>query len=217
MKLTSTSLYLRKWKKPLWFSFSLLSALSMVLLLSAFQDKSLSPEVYWHWVEDTDNGLKTIQRTTDFEWSLQYRPAPYIALQELRTFAPHSRDFEEKVAELKGLDYYTLRIRSLQNKEVAATNAEGEDDFFARQHYLSSYFAEDLQLVDGQDTLPCALFHFERNYSLAPYNDVLLAFETQANAEGNKRLLINSPVLETEPLVLEITAEAIHNLPDLKL
>ena len=118
--------------------------------------------------------------------------------------------------EYAGLDYYRLRI-ALQSGQgdVLQYQAKSTDEYYQRVEYFSFGLQHDLHLLIGADTLPCRLFHFERNYGAAPYMDCMLGFEERPKNPADRILLYQDRVFSDSLIRLTIPREKIQGVPAL--
>lgn len=191
---------------------------AILLLFSCSRDK-LTPGEYIHWVTDKSNGLLTETAIGSYTFFLQYKPLDYVSLQERKGENLVKDSLEKTKKELEDLQYYTFKIRSADNNEVMAVQTENDPEYYSRLEYFMGVMQDDIVLVEGKDTLPCLLFHFERNYGLSPDNSFVLAFEKQKAQKNSsdRTLVFNDQVLGTGPVHLTIKGKSIDNIPELKL
>ncbi len=88
-----------------------------------------------------------------------------------------------------------------------------EQEYSSRLQYFSDLAESDMRLVEGSDTLSCALFHFERNYGVAPYNKIVLAFPKIGEAIQTKTFVFNEQALGIGKINLKIKEEDINKIP----
>lgn len=187
-----------------------------VLFYSCSQD-SLSPSEFMRWVEDPNNGLNKSKTIGAFELQIQYKPLEYIAVQEGRSELISESEVQTRIDELEGLDYYTLRIGSLEGTEMIQSGAVSEQEYQSRSFYFDALAFQDMKLVAGGDTLACVLYHFERNYGLAPYNNMVLAFEKPMHRDSDRQFIFEDQVLGLGPVKFTIAYQDISSVPPLKL
>ena len=134
---------------------------SIGFLLLACKSK-LSPKEYVKTIRSEEMGLVQSSGNENFNFSVQYKPLEYIAVLEQRDNAS-----EETVAsrtkELKGLQYYNIKIQSLKGEDVLKSGIQEEKEYYNRLNYLSTFLKQDLYIIQGKDTLSPALYQFERN------------------------------------------------------
>lgn len=193
----------------------LVGILFIALLTSCFQE-ALSPNDYRSWVENKENGLWVAKELGDFEFSILYKPTEYIALLELNPDSINEQKIEKSRKDLGDMQYFTLKIKAKHGNDLLKTGVENDLQYFDRLNYLSAFMQEDIKLIEGSDTLPCKLFHMERNYGLAPYNNFVLGFAATKN-ENDKQVEIHDRVFGVGKVILKVSKEDIENIPQLKL
>src|SRR5690606_10624522 len=119
-----------------------------------------------------------------------------------------------RIKEIKDFQYYTLKIESLKGTEMMRTNIASEHEYSQRLQYFSDLVQYDLSLEENNDTLTCQLFHFERNYGVAPYNNIVLGFP-KPTQESTKTLVFNDQILGIGKIKLKIEKENIDNIPNI--
>lgn len=90
---------------------------------------------------------------------------------------------------------YVVRISHQGQQSLLKSKAAGLEDYQRAVDYLAFQAAQDLALVVGQDTLPCALHHFERKYDVAPFVDLIAVFPQAGYEEASPDALLFSPTL----------------------
>ncbi len=207
-------------KGKIIFVLSLLSlAAGGWLLLNSFKQASLEPKDYVKWLTDAGNGLIETKEIGAYKFSLFYKPAAYQALMECEDYNFQADSVNKTIKQLEGMDYYTFRIESKVTNELANAGTASQDQYSAKLQYFAGEMQNDISLVDGKDTLPCSLFHYERNFGVSAHNNFILVFETgpQNKAANNKTLVFNDRVLGIGPLNLSIKGKNIDHIPQLKL
>lgn len=142
--------------------------LIMGALLFSCSSDELTVADYLSYINNPDNGLKVSKELNEYEFELLYKPVEYIAINEQRTVDVDEVVYQKRIGELEDLQYYTLKIQSLSGSEMMRTGIRTEQEYSNRLQYFSDIAQYDMRLVDGNDTLTCVLFHFERNYGVAP-------------------------------------------------
>lgn len=192
-----------------------------LLLLNSCNNKKqeLTPSKYVQWVKKSTNGLFQSKTLNDFEFSVQYKPIDFIIAQEERS-PTLSKDVLEKRKKELGRDflYYNFRIKNREgNLSPVGSGAHSEQEYQRRLGYFTFDMQEDLYLIHGVDTLPCALFQFVRNYDIAPYvefalgfkkdpkiiinQDITFVFEDRILGVGTTKLLFDKQIFENTPVI----------------
>ena len=193
--------------------------LSILLLASCGKDV-LAPKEYANYIRNEKNGLQVSKTIDGFEFSLLYKPVEYIALMQDKDENISKSVLDEKTKPMQGMQYYTFTIKTESGQELMREGISAENEYYERLDYIVSYMQNDISLIDGKDTLPCALFHYERNYNIAPQNNFVLGFEipkAEENTVTDKTLVFNDQILGIGKLMLTINSNAIKNIPQLKL
>ncbi|MBL1231533.1 MAG: hypothetical protein COA31_002330 [Flavobacteriales bacterium] len=188
---------------------------SSMMFFSCTQ-KELNVKDYLAWVNNPENGLKVSKEIKDYKIELFYKPAEYIAINEQKTTEIDTALFFQRIKEIKDFQYYTLKIESLKGTEMMRTNISSEHEYSQRLQYFSDLVQYDLSLEENNDTLSCQLFHFERNYGVAPYNNIVLGFP-KPTQESAKTLVFNDQMLGIGKIKLKIEKENIDNIPNIIL
>jgi len=192
--------------------------MGIVVLGIAMYSPSLSVAEYMEYVEHQDNGLLQQQENAFFTYSVQYEPLEYLALKELRSLEPSKEEVAQSIKTHEGLRYFILKIASKTGQDILKTNAASEEEYELRQYYFTSLLQNDLAWVSAAgDTLPPALCHFERNYGLAPHNNIVVAFPFDENTSAEGTFLFNDQVLGREVYSFSFEKSAIEQLPTLSL
>lgn len=197
-----------------------IGCLLSVLLLTSCGKEMLAPKEYVSYIRTEKNGLLVSKSIGGFEFSLLYKPCEYIALMQDKDEHMAKATLDEKIKPMKGMQYYTFTIKTESGQELMREGISADNEYYERLDYIVSYMQNDLSLIDGKDTLPCALFHYERNYNVAPQNNFVLGFEIPkgtADKAADKTLVFNDQILGIGKLMLTINGNDITNIPQLKL
>lgn len=197
-----------------------LGYIALVFAFGCSKQSSLSKEAYVSFVNSEESGLIKSKEIGEFTFEAFYRPYDYIAIQELKKATLSSEEVASKKKELAGLHYLNLKIEGAPGLGLLETDATSDQDYNLRLYYYTSEAQLDMQLIQDQDTMPCVLYHFERNYQLAPYNNIVLGFEPtnqEINYTKDIEFVYNDRVLNTGPIRMVFNADQLNTLPTLKL
>lgn len=177
--------------------------------------KSRKPADYARWITDPANGLYQEKQLGDLAFTVQLKPAPYIALLESRGAAPDAAQIEKRTQELQ--PYYHVDVNILTNKGKSSV-FEGTTDpaaYGSLVNYFSNEAQQDFRLVAGTDTLNCALYHFERTYELVPQNTINLVFQRPDHFTGDLQLIYTDRRLHTGDIRFTFPERTLTQLPKL--
>jgi hypothetical protein len=192
----------------------------LIPMMSCSPKKELGLDEYAMWIENTDNGLSIKKEIADFEFRLIYKPIDYVIAYEYKKGGLQKDSIVKRKEHLKNYQYYTLKIKSTTDNELMRAGIQSDNEYYERLEYFTSNMQDDMVLVDGKDTLPCVLYHFERNYGVSPYNTMVMAFEDKVkqNEKTNDKLFIyDDKILGTGKIAIKINGTDIDNSPALKL
>lgn len=185
----------------------------------------LDAKEYMQWMEDLNNGIKVEKKIGDFTYTAMYKPYEYLALLGLKKDSIKKKELVQKISEYSDFQYFTFRISAEnQEEELLKVGLKSKEDYYTRIEYFSFKMQNDLKLIDGKDTLNCALFHFERIYGLAPYATFIIGFplskEENEKKTGkyifkNKTILFVDNVFGSGNVYMTIKEENLNRIPEL--
>lgn len=181
------------------------------------KDEKMVAVNYVEWVRNPVNGLVKTKIIDDLEYKVQYKPVSYIISLEEGTDAMTDSLLGLKSEELEGNYYFDLTI-SLKDaqRELLKAGIESAADYDRRVDYLAFKMQNDIQLVDGKDTLPCVMYHFERAFDVSPACSILLGFEKRpVNLGESKTLLVYDRIFNKGLLKFTFKHNRLQTLPKL--
>lgn len=193
----------------------LLSGIVLFALLFSCNPSALTPREYVAWMNEDRNGLKITKTIGGYDFTLLYKTPEYIALMEKKDERIPLDSIMKRADQLSGVQHYTFTIKPHEGGEVMAAGAQSEEEYYGRLQYLVESMQDDIILIEGKDTIPCALFHYERNYGISPLNNFVLGFEA-VNENEDKVFVFNDRILGTGPVKFTVSANDIRNIPRLK-
>lgn len=198
-------------------TLNFISAIMCVVLFCSCTKKELAPKEYLKWYSNEENKVWSKKQVGGYDFAALYRSHEFIYLLE-KDGKFEKSDFNERNKKLGNMQYYLLRIKGSDENELMAQDNAQEEDYFLKLEYFTGPMQDDISLVEGNDTLPCLLFHYERNYGISPNNNFLLGFEKGNDPiflNTDKTLVLNDRALGTGPVSLRISAEGIKEIPAL--
>lgn len=188
--------------------------------LVACNKKAVDAETYIQFVNNPENGLLKNIEVGDFKIEVQLRPVEYVVIQELGAENLLKEDFETRVKD-NNQEYFLLRIGSKDSKSDALSNGiTAQNEYLERIGYLIANIDKDIYLIEGDDTLRCAMHHFERSYHLTSYHNILLVFDRSISKgkKGQDQLFVyDDAILGIGKLNIKFESKAINNIPNILL
>lgn len=198
--------------------------LSVLLIRNCSRTQlSLSPADYVSWVEDEQNGFCPSKKIGQLQFDLQYKPLEYIVLKDNAGAKLSSAEMKKQVSDISDMQYFTFRIASEKGGDLLRSDAMEMAEFSNRLAYFSSGMQKDIRLIEGNDTLSCLLFHFERSFGIDPRSTFVIGFPLGKKdgpggiSTADKIFLFDDHELGAGPVMLAIQARQISMLPTLNL
>ena len=89
-----------------------------------------------------------------------------------------------------GYQYYSLLLKLKENKDFLKTVASGRS-YDEILQYTAFYMQNDFKLIQGNQTLPCVLYHMDRTYGLSNEVKVQLVFEKGSDLKADRTILFD--------------------------
>jgi hypothetical protein len=190
-------------------------------LMCCNSKQTLNREAYIRWMNDPECPLKNEKQIGDYTFIAQYKPIDLVALGEFSIEdLPNGVAFDSIKKEFEGMQYFVLKIGvSDASKDMLSFGISNQQEYYNRVEYFATHAQQDLYLVEGTDTLPCRLYHFERTYGVSPFNNLLIGFENNMEADNvkTKRLHFNDQALGHGMLQFNFSEKDLKNIPQLEL
>ena len=173
---------------------------------------------YMQWMQDPKNGFHKVKPMDDIEFVVQYKTPEFIICREERKETLSDSLVKRKQQELQGVHYFDLKIQLINGEgELLKHQLANKEAYENRVRYFAFEMQKDIQLVDGKDTLPCLLYHFERTYDVAPFCTILLGFnENKKNIHKPKTLLVYDKIFNKGLQKFTFKENKLQTLPKLQ-
>jgi len=148
---------------------------------------SYSSEKYVAWVQNPENGLKKQVEFQNFVIDIQHKPTDYMLLTN------RGADKSDQNA-LDSMQYYNLSMH------VPKEFCQQMENNQKLRDYLSYNFQEDIYIQQGNDSLPCVLFHYERTLAMKCVASYVLGFENKSQDVNQERFIILKSPFFSEPI-----------------
>jgi hypothetical protein len=178
--------------------------------------EELQPAEYVKWCRDPENRLLKKKELEELTFSLQSKPAEYVVCMEQQKNQIPEATLQEGLKELEGLDYYDFKIEVTSGMgELLKHNVHSTEEYNNRVSYFAFDMQKDIKMIEGADTLDCALFHFERAYDVAPYAVFLLGFPKGKSA-SEKVFFYQDKVFNKGIIKFTYSPDELTRIPKLK-
>jgi hypothetical protein len=187
-----------------------------VLIVACSHTKELDPASYVHYVESPDNGLLLKEKINGVGYSLQYQPTDYLVMLEMRSFQIPEDTFKMEYNRFKGLEHYNFHIA---RKEIDSIVSKMNDTAKIKKQvteYFDFKIQKDIKLLEGSDTVKCAICQCESDGNITPYYSFVLGFPKK-NYDGDRRFVFYSKVLGTGEVKLTVKGSKMRDIPALKM
>ncbi|MCU0442346.1 MAG: hypothetical protein MUE96_08110 [Bacteroidia bacterium] len=182
--------------------------------------KQLDLTEYLKWYNSKDCDLRNTKNIGDYTFISEYRPVDYMVASEMQKNDSYDQStYDSLKVDFEGMHYFLLKIKTSDpSKDILNYNLKETNEYFSRLQYFSELAQEDIYLISENDTVQCALYHFERTYNSSPYNNILIGFErNKSNTDSQLKLCFNENALGNGMLYFNYSKDAITNSPKLKL
>lgn len=147
---------------------------------------ALTPSEYREWIEDPAHGFVRTKTLGAFIIEARYVTPELKAIQIL---GEASTDIELRRAEARRyseLEYYSISLKLPEYKDELLKLNVGNDIgmYQQRVQYYGFYVHQDVKLITGSDTIPCAVHNWERTYGAA--NKIQLEFAFPSSSLLNR-------------------------------
>src|ERR1700751_4964497 len=151
----------------------------------------LFPMAYVSWMQDEKHGLSKKKEIEDITFSIQYKPVNYIICLENKQEQLADSLVKRRANELEGARYFDLSIGLTEGEgEILKYHLTSVPEYDSRIKYFAFDMQKDIKLVEGNDTLDCMMFHFERAYDVSPYSKFLLAFPISGKNKSSESTIV---------------------------
>jgi len=180
--------------------------------------ESVSYTDYNNWVLNPSNGLYKTTEQQGLNVEVLNKPIPYIIGKEFKSQKLSASDYNKRTSELREMQYFDLKISPTNGQPMTSYLASDQNEQQANLYYLSYEMQKDIKLIEGQDTLPCLLYHYERYYQLDKQTVITLAFpQKKGNSNFNKKLSIHPRIWAENSIEIEFQHKDLKNIPALKI
>jgi hypothetical protein len=174
--------------------------------------RDLSAEEYVDWVRDYKNGLHVKATEGNFTYDVQFQPSEYVLLQRFGS------SLNEKIVkrELPGVNtthFVLLNVVADGKKDFLDIAGSDPSERQKVDYYFSYLFQNDLHLEDGEQILPCILYHCEKNTRIPGARTFVLGFnKPNSSATTTVKLVSRCGLLSSLPVKVSISKSDIPGI-----
>lgn len=186
-----------------------ISILIISLVSCSSKPSELSLKEFVNYVNDEENGLKSIREINGINYSLTFIP---ITL----------RNYTLK-GDLNNLNtsndmFFSLKVSLKNNKDVMKLDTYLPGQYHYRLQYLNSEIQKDFSLINGQDTLKCSLANFEYFEGISSFVTINISIPQVSIKKMSEELVFvyNDKLWNSGSLKFLFYKEDLINLPTIK-
>jgi hypothetical protein len=188
--------------------------------------KKVGPAEYIQWINEPSRGMIKETVVNNIHFLVQYHPAAYEVLMGEGIHNLSADHFLKQVKKKEGMQYFMLKIETASGNDILKEGIARQEEYYGRLEYFSFQMQQDVFLKDGEDTLACKLFHYERNFEAAPYTTFMLGFKHAASEKegknnvvtsGNKTIIYKDRIFGAGDISLQISEKDLANIPTVNL
>lgn len=206
-------------KRTLKIGAIVLPVLAMALIMGftfGGHPSELEGKEYLDYLRSESSGMHMTREMGNYRFEVQYKTVPYQVMNEQQSHDISEAQLAERAASLTPWYHFNVRIGTLEGLGLMESGEANEPVNNQFLYHFVGAAQQDFVLLQGTDTVPCELYHFERNYNLAKHNDIVLAFRKTSTTHEDLTLIYNDQILGTGPLYFHISASDLSDLPTLK-
>lgn len=162
----------------------------------------------------------TSKKIKEVNYNLRYISNEQMALKDVTDISKISQtQFDSLVKNYDSLLFFNLEI-SIDNftDDILKYNLGGdmETNYSRLVEYYSFKMQHDICLVQNEkDTIPCVLYHYERNYGISSKTNVMIGFKPKTLS--NLVLVYDNKHLKTGTVKFQIEEKNSVNQPHIKI
>lgn len=186
-----------------------------LLLLFCFSCKEQGKNGLIKYVEATADGLTKNVEAGEWLYSVQYKPAEYILLQEHNDKKDSATAFRKK--QLEGTAWFNIVIKRKDGTAGPLRHqTASHEEYELKYNYYLNEASKHIYLLYGKDSLAPLSYLFETNYNIAPQETIVVGFLLPDGNEKPKeemQLVFKDGLLRTGIIKAFFDKESLLNIP----
>jgi hypothetical protein len=171
------------------------------------------PQELIEFVNDTKNGFVKTKTINEITYSVFLKPDQYVKAKNQHYISIKDSVADDKTGSEFQLFDVRIEVGNFQ-KEFIKYDLESIPQYEERVKYCSFEMQNDIVLIDGKDTLPCVIFHFERTFDIVPFGHFLLGFKNNPSKDIKiKTIIFNDRLFNNGFLKFSFSPELMVNEP----
>lgn len=185
--------------------------------------ETLAPDEYAAFVSADKSPLTVSNTINGFTFSATYLPHYYQAMREFPGADAADSNVQAFVKQHAGIAWFKLKISQqgqVVNQDLVKSLSGVRGNYAGILEYFAFNMQSDLSLIAGSDTIPCALWHYERGFDAKPDAVFMMSFEMPQNPEKLGKDLVlhyNDRLFQTGMINLRIPQQTLLTLPTPKI
>ncbi len=188
----------------------------VLILLCSCAKNELGISEYIEFIRSEKNGLSKEIRQDKYKFKIQYEPAEYLALKELRGASITPDKFDCELQRFKDYFYLDLCVSRIDGNLLL--DIKDSSVYEGLLNHFAFNLAPSVFIVQGTDTLRCLLYEMNNPGSMSPEYHFQMMFE-QPNFKNMSAInfIYSDSLLYTDVISLPILLDRILDIPQIKI
>ncbi|MBS1773939.1 MAG: hypothetical protein JST82_13860 [Bacteroidetes bacterium] len=195
---------------------SSISLLITFLWCSCSSMTALAPDAYVRYMDDPANDLIRTIKLKTATYTIHLITPEYIASKEFSDGSDSIKNFEKRLRDLEGVIYFYINIQKNNTDNSVAAGMAEKSKAEQMVMYYEADAAKDIYLLNNNNQLSPAIYHYEDNYGLAAYNKIIVGFHVDTKNPDYK-LVFNDRYNDNPQIQASYSSSTIKNLPQLTI
>jgi hypothetical protein len=182
-----------------------------------YSKAEMTPNEFATWCADEENSLTKERIVSEMKYRLSFLPAESMALLELRGEDYDAGKFNKALENYSEMTYFNFRVEVTNGKsELLKYQLTSPGQYEERVKYYSFQIEKDICLVQGSDTIQPGLCQFERIFEVAPYANLMFAFDNKKFDRSREFTIVyNDRIFEKGLIKYNYKSKQLINLPNI--
>jgi hypothetical protein len=192
--------------------------LAVVLLFSCSRDHKLSVSEYIAFVNNSENGFISNRTFNGVNYRSSMVTPEILAIRSGNRTTLTKKQFEDELKTRENKLNFVFTISDESGSNKVKEIVFNELAYSKILKYSNALINEDFKLLQGKDTIYCALVHLEPANSISPVLRLTIAFNgVNMKNPGDLTLFFNDNIFLNGPLKFHFNKELFTNKPEIIL